>query len=203
MQNNISSIALAELNNSICIENEQEYDINDYLADISESNPAVYVGTYAKYNGGSLKGAWLDITAFEDFDEFISVCKFLHKDEEDPELMFQDFENFPDEWYSESCMDEDTFDKIKEYAELDNHEQEAYCIYIDGGLGNDDLESFREHYAGQYDSEEDYARELVDECYDLDKMMGNLSYYFDYRAYARDLFMEDYYFEDGYVFRRY
>ena len=29
-----------------------------------------------------------------------------------------------------------------------------------------------------------------------------LIYYFDYKAFARDLFISDYIFEDGYVFRR-
>lgn len=43
---------------------------------------------------------------------------------------------------------------------------------------------------------------IVNECYDLERMMGNLSYYFDYKAFARDLFISDYIFEDGYVFRR-
>ena len=33
--------------------------------------------------------------------------------------------------------------------------------------------------------------------------MGNLAYYFDYDAYARDLFMWDYYYDNGYVFRHY
>lgn len=33
--------------------------------------------------------------------------------------------------------------------------------------------------------------------------MGNLSDYFDYDAYARDLFMWDYYYDNGYVFRHY
>ena len=37
----------------------------------------------------------------------------------------------------------------------------------------------------------------------LDDMMGYLASYFDYEAFARDLFIEDYYFTDGYVFRRY
>ncbi len=31
--------------------------------------------------------------------------------------------------------------------------------------------------------------------------MGNLACYFDYAAFARDLFMCDYYFDGGYVFR--
>jgi antirestriction protein len=33
-------------------------------------------------------------------------------------------------------------------------------------------------------------------------MMGHLASYFDYDAYARDLFIDDFYFTDGYVFRR-
>jgi antirestriction protein len=33
-------------------------------------------------------------------------------------------------------------------------------------------------------------------------MMGGLSSYFDYKAYARDLFIDDYYFDNGHVFRR-
>jgi antirestriction protein len=55
---------------------------------------------------------------------------------------------------------------------------------------------------GQWDSEKDFAEHIVDECYNLDDMMGSLASYFDYEAYARDLFIDDYYFTDGYVFRR-
>ena len=33
--------------------------------------------------------------------------------------------------------------------------------------------------------------------------MGHLANYFDYDAYARDLFMWDYYYDNGYVFRHY
>lgn len=36
----------------------------------------------------------------------------------------------------------------------------------------------------------------------LDDMMGHLASYFDYEAYARDLFIDDFYFTDGYVFRK-
>lgn len=57
-------------------------------------------------------------------------------------------------------------------------------------------------YEGEYDSEEDFATHIVNECYDLERMMGNLSYYLDYKAFARDLFISDYIFEDGYVFRK-
>ena len=33
-------------------------------------------------------------------------------------------------------------------------------------------------------------------------LMGHLASYFDYEAYARDLFIDDFYFSNGYVFRR-
>ena len=40
-----------------------------------EGNPSVYCGTYSKYNGGSLYGAWLDLTKFADYDEFMSYYR--------------------------------------------------------------------------------------------------------------------------------
>ena len=202
MQDNISTIAMAEELTNAADNGRKVYNIDDYRADYREEHPAVYIGTYRKYNEGSLFGAWLDITKFENYDEFISVCKFLHRDEADPELMAQDYECFPESLYCESIMGEDTFNKIKEYGELDDDKKEAYMIYLDGGLGKEDIESFEDAYMGKYDSEEDYAYQLFNECYDIEKMMGSLSSYMDYAAVARDLFISDYYYEDGHVFRR-
>ena len=53
-------------------------------------------------------------------------------DEADPELMAQDYEGFPRQWYNECGMDEDDFEHIKEYCELcDKHGQEAVDDVID------------------------------------------------------------------------
>ncbi|MBD5327620.1 MAG: antirestriction protein ArdA [Bacteroides sp.] len=38
----------------------------------------------------------------------------------------------------------------------------------------------QEHYYGEWDSEEDFTRHIVEECYNLEKMMGSLANYFDY-----------------------
>jgi antirestriction protein len=142
---------------------------------------------------------WIDLTTFDDYDEFIEFCYDLHADEEDPELMFQDYENFPRELYSESCFDEDEFDTIIKYASFaDRDAVDAFLTCYSA----DELDKFDDAYQGEFDSEEDFARHIVDECYDLDKMLGNLSYYFDYDAFARDLFMCDYFYDNGYVFRR-
>ena len=175
--------------------------IREHGYDYTSGNPAVYCGTYRKYNEGSIDGAWLDLASFKDYDEFMEVCRLLHRDEEDPELMFQDYENFPRDWYTESCMDEETFDKIKKYAEMAESRQEAFDDYMDT-LSDDDFDSFEEAYCGEWDSEEDFAQQLVNDCYNIDNMMGSLSSYFDYKAFARDLFMTDYTMgEHGHVFR--
>ena len=167
-----------------------------------DGNPSVYVGTYAKYNDGSLCGLWIDLSTFDDYDDFINFCKAIHADEEDPELMAQDYECFPREWYSEGFMSEEDFDHIHEYWDMcEKHSVEAVNAFMD--WGGENLEHFEDCYMGEYDSEEDYARQLVDECYDLERLMGNLASYFDYAAFARELFMCDYYFDNGHVFRHY
>ena len=178
----------------------QKMSVEDYMNDYEEGNPAVYVGTYAKYNDGNLFGMWVDLTKCGDYDTFMEVCHSLHADEEDPELMYQDYECFPSVWYSESGIDEDTFGKIMEYANLDDDDREAYEAFTDS-FGNESFESFKERYMGKWDSEKDFAEHIVDECYNLEGM-GFLASYFDYEAYARDLFIEDYYFSEGFVFRR-
>ena len=42
------------------------------------------------------------------------------------------------------------------------------------------------------------AYEIIEECYDLPEFAKT---YFDYEKFARDLFMCDYWFDDGFVFR--
>ena len=167
--------------------------------DFNSNNPALYCGTYGKYNNGSIEGMWIDLTTFDDYDEFIEFCCNLHADEDDPELMFQDYENFPRELYSESCFDEDDFDTIIKYASFaDRDAVDAFlsCFSVD------ELDKFEDAYQGEFDSEEDFAYHIIDECYDIEQTMGNLSFYFDYEKFARDLFMCDYFFDNGYVFRR-
>ena len=86
----------------------------------------------------------------------------LHADEEDPELMYQDYECFPSAWYSESCIDEDTFDRIMEYADMDDDDRDAFDEFSDA-FGNDCVASFKERYMGQWDSEKDFAEHIIDE----------------------------------------
>lgn len=171
-------------------------EVKDYFLDPDDANPAVYCGTYRKYNEGSLYGAWIDLTKCDDLDEFLDVCYTLHADEEDPELMFQDFMYFPEAWYREGYMDEATFNKIIAYADMDD--KEAYEAFMNA-TGEDDIEDFKARYMGKWDSKRDFAEHIVYECYNLEDY-GIIAQYFDYDAFARDLFYDGYTFMDGYVF---
>ena len=147
------------------------------------SEAKVYVGTYAKYNNGSLFGAWLDLSDYSDKEEFYEACRELHKDEEDAEYMFQDYENIPEALISESWISENFFTLRDAVSEED---------------ADDLVRDFRDEYQGEYDDEEDFAYEIIEECYDLPEFAKT---YFDYEKFARDLFMCDYWFDDGFVFR--
>ena len=102
--------------------------IGEHKSDCS-GNPSIYCGTYGKYSG-----------------------------EEDPELMFQDYEAFPREWYSEGFMSEEDFEHIREYNDMcDKHGQDAVDDYMEF---RDNLDDFEEAYCGHWDSEEAFGRDL-------------------------------------------
>ena len=165
-------------------------------------SPALYCGTYGKYNSGNFNGMWVNVSTFESYDDFKTFCLAIHADEEEPELMYQDFANIPDSLYHES-MGEKEFNNLLKYCELcDEYSVEAVDDFLEWD-STEDLDRMHDAYVGVYDSEEDFAEEIVNDCYDLDNMMGSLACYFDYEKFARDLFMCDYYFgSHGTVFAR-
>lgn len=152
------------------------------------SQARVYVGTYGKYNNGSLCGAWLNLSDYSDKEEFIEACRLLHPDEEDPEFMFQDWDGIPEGLISPGHISEILFDLRDAIEVLDDIEQEAFFAYCDDNPGNlasadaDDLISnFQNAYCGQYDSEEDFACKIIQGREDLSEFA---LMYFDYGAYA-------------------
>jgi hypothetical protein len=56
-------------------------------------NCAIYCGTYAKYNNSSIYGKWFNLSEYGSYDELLEAMHELHEDEQDPEFMFQDYEN--------------------------------------------------------------------------------------------------------------
>lgn len=164
-------------------------------ADSNEERPAVYVGTYAKYNNGSLYGEWVDIASFDSYEDFCDYCRWVHRDEEDPELMFQDFEYIPKEWRC-SWFHEEVFDAIKIYADSDNQEGiEGYLAKFDDYK----LGKFEDKFIGKWDSKKDFAEMVFQEIWNVPEGLMN---YIDIEKFADDLFYESYVFANGSVFRK-
>lgn len=167
------------------------------------SNFKIYVGTYEKYNNGSIAGKWVDIEDMTE-EEFAEAIKELHEDEEDPEFMFQDYE-VPaafENLVSEHGIDSEFWDVKDWYNDQSETQQEAFTAFVN--LGNDpDPVRFEDAYVGQYDSGEEFAEQQAEEMGDLQNVPDYIKNCIDWEQVWNRGLRYDYDFEDGYVFRNY
>lgn len=173
------------------------------IQQINTSEASVYVGTYRKYNDGSIFGKWLDLSDYANSEGFYTACKELHNDEEDPEFMFQDYENIPNGLIGECWISDSIFEVLEALGDMDETRKEAFLIWCNNGHHslskgdiNDLISHFGNDYIGEYKDDEDFAYEQVEQM-DLPEFAKT---YFDYEAYARDLFCGDYWSYGGHVF---
>lgn len=178
-----------------------DLDIKRHFATINE-NPAIYVGTYGKYNSGSIFGAWLDLTTFKDEAEFFEVCRALHSDERDPEFMYQDFLNIPAAFRSMSGECIDIAAVMEFYSEYDEEQRNIISEYWeeidDSAHAADVLE--RHIYTGDFSEFAEIEADEFITCAGGDNNI--ISRYFDYAAWERDLRF-DYSVTSNYVFTDY
>lgn len=169
----------------------------------------IYVGTYAKYNNGSLFGEWIDLDVYSSKDEFLDYCLELHNDEEDPELMFQDWEcssDWENSFISESYLNEDYFEFRDEISSRDIDEDALTAFlnlrsYSKEQMEISVLDDFQNQFMGEYDSLADYEESLAEESGTLNEIPENFRYYIDWESMARDDELSGYLdFENGYVF---
>jgi antirestriction protein len=166
------------------------------------TTPKIYVACLAAYNNGKLHGVWIDAT--QDADAIHEEIQAMLKNSPEPfaeEWAIHDYEGFEGLKLSEY----ESIDDVIRYAHLIKEYGQAYAAYAND-IGSDyaSEEAFQEAYQGEWESEEDFAREIAQECFEIPE---NIEMYFDYQAFARDLFISDYYSiqDDEYkihVFRR-
>ena len=176
-------------------------DLNDYKM-TEASGIGVYCGTYKKYNEGSLFGMWIDLEKIYDTDEFFEVCRELHKDEDDPEFMFQDYQGFPESMYHES-MNEDDVARILEYVQMTDDEREMYDDFVECyGETDKDIRDIQDRcVGGGFDSLHEFsdqqAEDMLDgfeaackrdySCKGAAGMIDTLRKYFNYDAFYCDI----------------
>jgi hypothetical protein len=161
-------------------------------------------------DGIPTKGKWIDLDLIDDTDEVLAELArggFIPLDEDgEPQyggdLLVADTEGeLASAFYSSRS---DTFDmggfvEARDWCDSNGIDEDAVAAYIDQ-RGSWNQSDFQDAYCGEYDSEVAYAEELFDECY-LHDVPESARSYIDYEKFARDLFICDYYFSNGYVFR--
>lgn len=149
-------------------------------------NIQIYVACLAAYNNGILHGAW--INAGRDAEAIQADIRAMLGASPIPEA---------EEW---AIHDYEGFEgaEISEYAGIETVAEIAAFIAEHGELGGkvlgyfgdlgDAREAMGEHYAGQYESIADFARELTEQTTHIP---ANLAYYIDYERMGRDLEIND------------
>lgn len=165
------------------------------MAKVNNNVPSVYVGTYGKYNGGSLEGEWVDLTQFSDRDDFYEYCKELHDDEPDAEFMFQDWEYIPDGMIGESWIEESLWELMPYYEEYGY--DFVNDVMNDCSLSDaDEFESAMEGASIFYTDSVSTAFQMFVEEVGEDQNPNWCAQYFDREAWGRDIRLSgDLYFE--------
>ena len=171
--------------------NNNNNGVNEIMKTNTDNNPRIYCGTYAKYNSGSIHGKWFDLTEYNNIKELYKAFKELHKDDHDPEFMFQDWENIPSGLISESWLNDEIFlyvDLINNNNDINHIVFMEYWETIDSQAEfKQVLEWFNDSFIACVDKFQDFADEMADEqinCYKNSQWITN---YFDYEKYADHL----------------
>lgn len=155
------------------------------------STPRIYVGTYNAYNNGSLHGAWLDLEDFNGADDFWAKVNEVHaaelKARGEIEPMFQDWEDIPDRFISESHLSGAVWE---EWVELDDKDRELLELYLDNVDCDGTLEKAKEADRGEYANKLDFAYAHWEEMGILESIPEDLRTYIDYEAWLRDAEIE-------------
>jgi len=152
-------------------------------------SPEIYVACLSAYSSGMLYGQWINAT---------QPVEIVRK------AIQQMLKKSPiagaEEWAIHGTRD--FGDTIKEYESLESVYAKSLVIEEYGSLGLEVLsyfseveeatEQLEEHYQGEYDSPCAFATQLFDELY-LASIPETVQPYIDYEAFARDIFIEDYY----------
>jgi antirestriction protein len=167
----------------------------------------VFVTTYSIYNQGRQfanenTGFWVEVDGI-DFEEINTRLDLADPAcNGDHEIMFTDFEGFPDCFYSESSIN---FEALEEYLAWEDHQQEAFVALVENGYSVKEARKavfFEEvHYI--CGTIEDYVWENSYDLFGIDNK-AHYAGYIDWEMLTRDFEMNESIFEtnSGFVWVR-
>ena len=118
------------------------------------TEPAIYVSTYRQYSEGSLFGKWVSLEGHTP-KSFYEECRSIFP-ESDPELMFQDYQGFPSQFYDECSLP----DSLWEWLELDQDQRKLLSAYCEATSNKEaSISDAEERFCGCWESGADYAED--------------------------------------------
>lgn len=150
---------------------------------------------------GEDKGEWVTLTGVE--SRFHEKCERLSPD---GNVAIVDSANVPRYMYTENHVDSAAFDAA-DYLDTisDEMTQEAFLTWLTlveiDDVRDDIGGHFEDSYQGRYALERIFAMDWLKEMGIPEQKIGNIKLGYDYDRLARDLFITDYVYENGFVFR--
>jgi antirestriction protein len=144
-------------------EHEVNYNRKRFFAGgggVDDDTPKIYVADLEAYNNGRLSGVWLDLTDYSDADELMDAINDFLKTTGGEEYAVHDYENLPRSMYSEYMGVRD-FEEIYEMLDLAKENDLPLDVVMEVVSQFD--RSALDEYTGVYDSEQDFAEQLVDD----------------------------------------
>jgi antirestriction protein len=160
---------------------------------LDDDTPKIYVADLEAYNNGRLSGVWLDLTNYSDADELMDAINDFLKTTGGEEYAVHDYENLPSSMYSEYMGVRD-FEEIYEMLDLAKENDLPLDVVME--IVSQFDRSAVEEYTGTYDSEQDFAEQLVDDLGGIQNF-NDFQYYLEVSDTDRRLLSQD--MADGYV----
>lgn len=159
---------------------------------INEDTPKIYIVDLESYNNGKSSGLWLDLTDYSDADELMDAINDFLKTSGGEEYAVHDYENLPSSMYSEYMGVRD-FEEIYEMMDLAKENDLPLDVAMEVVSQFD--RSALDEFTGVYDSEQDFAEQLVDDI--GIQSFNDFQYYLEVSDTDRRLLSQD--MADGYV----
>ena len=161
----------------------------NHLVTIPEvtGTPSIFVGSFNRYHPGYPDGyaKWWYLSNFSSKKEFYdALYRHFTNWEGRTEFMFQDYENIPHFYISESHIQENFW---AEFLNATEYERDLICCAI--GLGYT-LEEIRDKVFGPYNSLEDLVENHID-MLNLGDIPEKILCYIDENLVLRDLFSDN------------
>ena len=154
----------------------------------------IYVACLASYNNGHLHGEWIDVT--QGYDSVMDDIQDMLENSPIPdaeEWAIHDHAGFE----GATIGQYDDIEEVCRLAELIEEHGEPFVLFYNDSRDLDSAEEhFEEAYQGEWDSEEEFTMNLIEETTDLTDIPDFIRHHIDWEGVAQDLFIDDYWSEE-------